>query len=81
VSRSPAGHVFVSATLSAFPTIVSVVAFSLLLVRTGAFAQDGFFSPSVVSVFVAPPLYFLWILILSVALLLGRSGKPSPGMK
>ncbi|HET8906568.1 MAG TPA: hypothetical protein VFN11_06350 [Ktedonobacterales bacterium] len=91
------------ATLSAFPTIVSVVAFSLLIVRTGAFArwvgwfgfvvgfahllaagafaQDGFFSPSVVSVFVAPPLYFLWILILSVALLLGRSGKPSSGMK
>jgi hypothetical protein len=91
------------ATLSAFPTIVSVVAFSLLILRTGAFArwvgwfgfvvglahllaagafaQDGFFSPSVVGVFVAPPLYFLWILILSVSLLLGRAGKSAPATK
>ena len=84
------------ATLSAFPTVVSVGAFSLLILRTGgaprwigwfgvvvvlahlaaagAFAQDGFFSPSVVSVFVAPPLYFSWVLLISTALLF-RGGK------
>lgn len=79
------------ATLSAFPTAVSVGAFSALILRTGAlprwvgwagvivivahllaagaFAESGFFSASVVSVFVAPPLYFLWVLLVSVTLL------------
>ena len=82
------------ATLSAFPTAVSVGAFSAVILRTGAvarwvgwlgilvvvahlaaagaFAQEGFFSPSVVSVFVAPPLYYLWMLSLSLVLLLRR---------
>jgi hypothetical protein len=86
-----------AATLSAFPTAVSVGAFSMLILRTGAlarwigwlgfivvaahlvaagaFAQDGFFSPSVVSVFVAPPLFFIWILITSFAVLFARSRK------
>ncbi len=85
------------ATLSAFPTAVSVGAFSVLILRTGAlarwvgwfgfivvaahlvaagaFAQDGFFSPSVVSVFVAPPLHFAWVLFASLAVLLRRSSK------
>lgn len=85
------------ATLSAFPTAVSVGAFSVLILRTGALArwvgwfgfivvaahlvaagafdQDGFFSPSVVSVFVAPPLYFTWVLFASLAVLLRRSNK------
>src|SRR5262249_28228240 len=83
-------------TLSAFPTAVSVGAFSVLIVRTGAgarwigwfgilvaaahlaaagaFAPSGFFSPSVVSVFVAPPLYFAWMLVTSVMLLLRHTG-------
>ncbi|MGH2501627.1 MAG: hypothetical protein ACRDID_03825, partial [Ktedonobacterales bacterium] len=83
------------ATLSAFPTAVSVGAFSLVILRSGvaprwvgwlgilvaaahlasagAFAHDGFFSPSVVSVFVAPPLYYLWMLALSLALLLAKA--------
>lgn len=87
------------AMLSAFPTAVSVGAFSVLILRTGAlarwvgwfgfvvvlahlvaagaFAQDGFFSPSVVSVFVAPPLYFIWVLIASLALLARRAQKPA----
>jgi hypothetical protein len=85
------------ATLSAFPTVVSVGAFSMLILRTrvvapwigwfgfvvvaahliaaGAFAQAGFFSPSVVSVFVAPPLYFAWVLFTSLALLPRSSNK------
>jgi hypothetical protein len=88
-----------AATLSAFPTVVSVGAFSVLILRTGAlprwigwlgfvvvaahlvaagaFAQDGFFSPSVVSVFVAPPLFFIWVFIASLAVLFARSRKPS----
>lgn len=88
-----------AATLSAFPTVVSVGAFSVLILRTsalarwigwlgfvvvaahlvaaGAFVQDGFFSPSVVSVFVAPPLFFLWVFIASLAVLFARSWKPS----
>lgn len=83
--------VLLGATLSAFPTVASVAAFSMLISRTkalprwigwagwlvviahlaagAAFAHDGFFSPSFVSVFVAPPLYFLWTLVISVALL------------
>jgi hypothetical protein len=87
------------ATLSAFPTAISVTAFSALILRTGAiarwtawlgfvvvaahlvaagaFAQDGFFSPSVVSVFVAPPLYFTWTLIVAIAVLARRAPKPS----
>ncbi len=86
-----------AATLSAFPTVVSVSAFSVLILRTGAlarwigwlgfvvvaahlvaagaFAQDGFFSPSIVSVFVAPPLFFIWVFIASPALLFARSRK------
>lgn len=86
-----------AATLSAFPTVVSVGAFSVLILRTGAlprwigwmgfvvvaahlvaagaFAQDGFFSPSVVSVFVAPPLFFFWVLVASLAVLFARSRK------
>lgn len=86
-------------TLSAFPTAISVGAFSVVILRTGAvarwlgwfgalvvvahlaaagaFAQDGFFSPSVVSVFVAPPLYYLWMLSLSVALLVQRQMSPA----
>jgi hypothetical protein len=88
-----------AATLSAFPTVVSVGAFSVLILRTGAlarwigwlgfvvvaahlvaagaFAQDGLFSPSVVSVFVAPPLFFLWVLIASLALLFVRARTSS----
>jgi hypothetical protein len=87
------------AALSAFPTVISVGAFSVLILRTGAiarwigwlgfivvaahliaagaFAQEGVFSPSVVSVFVAPPLYFSWMLIASLALLLRRSSRQS----
>lgn len=87
------------ATLSAFPTAVSVGAFSVVILRTGAiarwvgwfgilvvaahlaaagaFAQAGFFSPSVVSVFVAPPLYYLWMLLLSIALLFARHAAPA----
>jgi hypothetical protein len=86
-----------AATLSAFPTVVSVGAFSVLILRTGAlprwigwlgfvvvaahlvaagaFAQVGFFSPSIVSVFVAPPLFFIWVFIASLALLFARSRK------
>jgi cbb3-type cytochrome oxidase subunit 3 len=86
-----------AATLSAFPTVVSVGAFSVLILRTGAlarwigwlgfvvvaahlvaagaFAQAGFFSPSIVSVFVAPPLFFIWVFIASLALLFARSRK------
>lgn len=86
-------------TLSAFPTAVSVSAFSALILRTGAiarwvgwfgflvvvahlaaagaFAHDGFFSPSVVSVFVAPPLYFIWTLVVSVALLRRPRERPA----
>lgn len=88
-----------AATLSAFPTVVSVGAFSVLILRTGAlahwigwlgfsvvaahlvaagaFAQDGFFSPSVMSVFVAPPLFFIWVFITSLAMLFMRSRKSS----
>ena len=88
-----------SATLSAFPTVVSVGAFSVLILRTdalarwvdwfgflvvvahlgaaGAFAQDGFFSPSIISVFVAPPLYFIWVFVASLALLTRRAQKPA----
>jgi hypothetical protein len=86
-----------AATLSAFPTVVSVGAFSVLILRTGAlprwigwlgfvvvaahlvaagaFAQDGFFSPSIVSVFMAPPLFFIWVIAASLALLFARSRK------
>ncbi|WIG60709.1 MAG: hypothetical protein OJF49_003457 [Ktedonobacterales bacterium] len=101
--KSLADLTLLGATLSAFPTAVSVGAFSVLILRThalarwtgwfgflvvvahlaaaGAFAQDGFFSPSMVSVFVAPPLYFLWTLIISVAVLrrphASRASAPS----
>jgi hypothetical protein len=96
--KSLSDLLLLGATLSAFPTAVSVGAFSALILRTGAiarwvgwfgflvvlahlaaagaFAQDGFFSPSVVSVFVAPPFYFFWVLIVSVALL-RRASKQS----
>ncbi len=47
------------------------------LVAAGAFAQDGFFSPSVVSVFVAPPLFFIWVFIACLAVLFVRSRKTS----
>jgi hypothetical protein len=85
------------ASLSAFPTAVSVAAFSTVILRSsvvarwigwfgllvvvahliaaGAFAHTGFFSPAVVSVFVAPPLYFVWVLLISLTLL-RRSSKP-----
>ena len=97
-AKSLGDLVLLGATLSAFPTAVSVGAFSALILRTravahwlgwfgllvvaahlaaaGAFAQDGFFSPSVVSVFVAPPLYYLWMLSLSLALLRARRVAP-----
>lgn len=97
--KSLSDLLLLGATLSAFPTAVSVGAFSTLILRTGAiarwvgwfgflvvlahlaaagaFAQDGFFSPSVVSVFVAPPLYFLWALFISVALLRRASTQSS----
>lgn len=96
--KSLSDLLLLGATLSAFPTAISVGAFSALILRTGAiarwvgwfgflvvlahlaaagaFAQDSFFSPSVVSVFVAPPLYFLWVLFVSVALL-RRASKQS----
>jgi hypothetical protein len=41
------------------------------IVGAVSFASSGWFSPSGLSVFVAPPLYYLWILVASV-LLLGR---------
>ncbi len=93
-ARSLGDMALLGTTLSAFPTAVSVGAFSAVILRTGAvarwvgwlgilvvaahlaaagaFAQDGFFSPSFVSVFVAPPLYYLWMLSLSLVLLLRR---------
>jgi hypothetical protein len=85
------------ASLSAFPTAVSVASFSTVILRTsvvarwigwfgfvvviahliaaGAFAQSGFLSTAVVSVFVAPPLYFVWVLFISLTLL-RRPRKP-----
>lgn len=87
------------ATMSALPTVISVGAFSAIILRTGAvprwlgvfgilvmlahlvdagsFAQDGLFSPSGVPVYVAPILYYLWMLSLSIALLLSRRAKAS----
>ena len=81
-------------TLSGFPTMVSVGAFSALILRTGAiarwigwfgfvvvlahlvaagsFGRDGLLSPSLIPVFVAPPLFFLWTLAVSIAML-GRA--------
>lgn len=47
------------------------------LAAGAAFAHDGFFSPSFVSVFVAPPLYFLWTLVISVALLRRPRSTPA----
>lgn len=98
-AKSLGDMALLGATLSAFPTAISVGAFSAVILRTGAvarwlgwlgvlvvaahlaaagaFAQDGFFSPSVVSVFVAPPLYYLWMLLLSIALLLRRRTAPA----
>lgn len=90
VARSLGDLTLLGVTLSAFPTALSVGAFSVVIARTGAlprwlgwfgalvvvahlaaaaaFAHDGFFSPSVVSVFVAPPLYYLWMLSLSISM-------------
>lgn len=76
--------------MSALPTVVSVGAFSALVLRTGAaprwigvlgvvvvlahlvaagsFAQSGIFSPTGVPIYVAPILYYLWMLVFSIAL-------------
>jgi hypothetical protein len=43
------------------------------LIAAGSFAQDGPFSPSVFPIFVAPPLYYTWTLLASIALLLKRA--------
>ena len=80
-------------TLSGFPTLVSLVAFSLAVLRTrllpgwvawlgivvglvhivaaGSLAQDGLFSPSGVPIYVAPVLYYVWMLVVSAYLLRG----------
>jgi hypothetical protein len=95
-----ADSLLLGTTLSALPTVVSVGAFSVLILRKGAaprwiglfgflviiahlvdagsFAQDGLFSPTGVPVYVAPILYYLWMLSLSVALLLTTRNKTAP---
>jgi hypothetical protein len=47
------------------------------IVGAVSFASSGWLSPSGLSVFVAPPLYYLWILAAS-ALLLRRPARPRP---
>lgn len=82
------------ATVSAFPTVVSVGAFALLILRTrllpgwigwlgivvaaahlaaaGSFAADGPLSPSGVPVYVAPFLFYIWMVVAAASLLVGR---------
>jgi hypothetical protein len=46
------------------------------LISGGAFAASGMLSPSGVGVYIAPVMYYLWILAVSVLLLMDRLGRP-----
>jgi hypothetical protein len=99
-AKSLADLTLLGVTLSSFPTVISLGAFSYLIARSGAvarwigwfglvvaaahliaagsFDQDGIFSPSVFPVFVTPPVYYLWTLVASIALLRRRARGSAP---
>lgn len=60
---------------------LGVVVVAAHLLSAGAFAASGLLSPSGVGVYVAPVLYYLWILGVSLALLRDPTGfEPNPGV-
>lgn len=47
---------------------LAIIVAAVHLVAAGAFAHSGFFSPQGIGIFVAPPLFYLWVVLGGLAL-------------